>query len=246
MPSGRVPPVPAVLRLVQRAVLHRWQATAEDLYREVAALVEATPQMEIVVSGCGEGETSQWLAEHTGASVTGVDSDAERIAMAEARSREPQATARVHYEQAALDDLPHETGVFDVAIGDAALSASGDPERAVAELVRVVKPMGIVVLLMPTWTSEIAREAREAIVDRLGLRPHLLVEWKRDDARCRPGGTAGAGLDRRRTRRPRERARRAASASHPPAEDAHRGPRVAPLGLARSARRRGARDVAHS
>jgi SAM-dependent methyltransferase len=178
MPTGRIPPVPAVLRLVQRAVLHRWQATAEDLYREVAALVEAVPRMEIVVSGCGEGDTSQWLAEHTGAAVTGVDPDAGRIAVAEARSREPEAKARVHYEHAPLDDLPHETGVFDVAIGDAALSASADPERAVAELVRVVKPMGIVVLLQPTWTSEIARETREAIVDRLGLRPHLLVEWK--------------------------------------------------------------------
>jgi SAM-dependent methyltransferase len=178
MRSKRVPPVPAVLLLVQRAVLHRWRATVEDLYREVAALVEAAPKMEIVVSGCGDGETAEWLAEYTGASVTGVDADAERISAAESRGREPGAQTLVHYEHAELHDLPHETGVFDVAIGDPPVSASDDPERAVAELVRVVKPMGIVVLLQPTWTSEIAREAREAIVDRLGLRPHLLVEWK--------------------------------------------------------------------
>ena len=36
MASGRIPPVPAVLRLVQRAVLQRWRATEDDLYRECA------------------------------------------------------------------------------------------------------------------------------------------------------------------------------------------------------------------
>jgi SAM-dependent methyltransferase len=180
MPSGRIPPVPAVLRLVQRAVLKRWRATDDDLYREVAALAEAAPRMELLVAGCGEGETSEWLAARTGATVTGVDPDAGRIAIAEARAARTAAGggAAVHYELAALDDLPHETGVFDAAVGELSLSAAGDPERAVSELVRVVKPMGVVVLMQLTWTSEIARDSREQVVDRLGLRPHLLVEWK--------------------------------------------------------------------
>ncbi|HUO52760.1 MAG TPA: class I SAM-dependent methyltransferase [Gemmatimonadaceae bacterium] len=177
MPPGRIPPVPAVLRLVQRTVLHRWRATDEDLYREVAALAEAAPRREMLVAGCGEGETTEWLAARTGATVTGVDADAMRIAAAEARAARSGARA-VHYEQAALDDLPHETGVFDAAVGDLSLSAAADPERAVAELARVVKPMGVVVLMQLTWTSEIASDAREQVVDRLGLRPHLIVEWK--------------------------------------------------------------------
>ena len=168
--------MPAVLRMVQRAVLHRWRATDEDLYREVAALVEASPALEIVVAGCGGGETTAWLAQRTGASLTGVDPDPANIRLAEARAA--RAGASLHYQVAPLDDLPHETGVFDVAVGEPPLSSARDAGKAVAELARVVKPMGIVVLLQPTWTSEIAREAREAVVDRLGLRPRLLVEWK--------------------------------------------------------------------
>lgn len=168
--------MPAVLRMVQRAVLHRWRATDDDLYREVAALIEASPALEIVVAGCGAGETTAWLARRTGASLTGVDPDAGNIRTAEARSA--REGSPMHYQVAPLDDLPHETGVFDVAIGEPPLSSAGSAAKAVAELARVVKPMGIVVLLQPTWTSEIAREAREAIVDRLGLRPRLLVEWK--------------------------------------------------------------------
>ena len=176
--SPRVPPVPAVLRLVQTAVLGRWRATSEDLYREVVRLIEGAPGMEILVSGCGEGVETEWLAMRTGASLSGVDPDAESIERAEEHARSFDPPLHLHYQNAPLDDLPHETGVFDVAIGQPALSAAADPERAVSELVRVTKPMGKVLLLQPTWTSEIPADAREATVERLGMRPHLLVEWK--------------------------------------------------------------------
>jgi SAM-dependent methyltransferase len=174
----RVPPVPAVLRLVQMAVQGKWRATGEDLYREVARITEAGPGKEIVVSGCGDGVTTEWLALRTGAAVTGVDADGESVEIAEARARALPTPLPITYQQSSLDDLPHETAVFDVAVGEPALSAAADPGRAVAELVRVTRPMGMVVLLQPTWSSDISAEARELVVERLGLRPFLLVEWK--------------------------------------------------------------------
>ncbi len=176
--SPHVPPVPAVLRLVQSAVLGRWRATSEDLYREVVRMAEVQPRQEVLLSGCGDGAVAEWLAMRTDASVTGVDPDGDRIEVAENRARTLEAPIPLHYQQAPLDDLPHENAVFDVAIGEPPLSAASDPERAVAELVRVTKPMGVVILLQPTWTSDIPAESREAAVERLGLRPHLLVEWK--------------------------------------------------------------------
>ena len=174
----RVPPVPAVLRLVQTVVVGRWRATGEDLYREVAQITEAASRKEIIVSGCGDGVTSEWLALRTGASVTGVDADAGSIEAAETRARGLEQPLPLHYEHAPLDDLPHETAVFDIAVGEPALSGAEDPAKAVAELVRVTKPMGCVVLLQPTWSSQISAGARELLVERLGLRPFLLVEWK--------------------------------------------------------------------
>lgn len=175
MPS---PPVPAVLRLVQMMVLGRWRATGEDLYREVADLLEAKPGRDIVVSGAGEGETSEWLAARTGASITGVDASEERIERAEARAREMTTPLPLSYQQSRLDDLPHESNVFDAALAEPLLSSADDPERAIAELARVTKPMGPVVLLELTWSSDMSESAREMLVERLGLRPHLLVEWK--------------------------------------------------------------------
>jgi SAM-dependent methyltransferase len=170
--------VPAVLRLVQLVMLGRWRATGEELYREVADLAEARGGMELLVAGCGEGITAEWLAARTGAAVTGVDPSAARIACAERRLRDFVSDVRLGFDVAPLDDLPHETAVFDAAVGESAIAAARDPQRALAELVRVVKPLGRVVLLVPTWTSEIPQGDREALVERLGLRPFLLVEWK--------------------------------------------------------------------
>ncbi len=172
------PPVPAVLRLVQMVMLGRWRATGEELYRAVADLVEARPGTELLVAGCGDGVTVEWLAARTGAVVTGVDPDPARIAGAEERQRASASGARVSFEVAPLDDLPHETAVFDAAVAETAIAAAADPQRALAELVRVTRPLGRVVLLVPTWTSEIPADDREALVERLGLRPFLLVEWK--------------------------------------------------------------------
>jgi SAM-dependent methyltransferase len=176
--TPRVPPVPAVLRLVQMAVLGRWRATVDDLYREVAQLTEAERRHEILIAGCGTGSATEWFAVRTGASVTGVDPDPDSIHVAEAHARTLTTPNPIQYEHAPLDDLPHETGVFDIAIGDPALSAAASPERAVMELARVTRPMGSVVLLQPTWTSEVPADEREPIIERLGLRPHLLIEWK--------------------------------------------------------------------
>ena len=158
-------------------MLGRWRAMGEDLFREVAALARARVGVEILVSGCKDGVTAVWLAARTGAAVTGLDPDASRIARAEARAR---ATAGVapSYEVSPLDDLPHENGVFDAAFGEPSIASARRPSRAVSELARVTKPMGHVLTLVPTWSSDVPIAEREPIAERLGLRPYLLVEWK--------------------------------------------------------------------
>ncbi|MEO8945001.1 MAG: methyltransferase domain-containing protein [Gemmatimonadaceae bacterium] len=158
------------------AIIDRWRATGEDLYREVASLADLAKGQEILLAGCGRGMTTEWLARRTGASVTGVDPDEEDIALAEEHARETGLA--LSYQSSALDDLPYETAVFDAAIGEPEIAAAANTEHAVAELARVTKPMGAVVLLQLTWSSELPASRRELVVERLGLRPRLLVEWK--------------------------------------------------------------------
>ena len=210
----RVPPVPAVLRLVQTMVLGRWRATGEELYREVAELVEAQPGKEIIVSGAGEGETSEWLATKTGASVTGVDPSEERIERAEARARELKSPLPLSYQHAALDDLPHESNVFDAALAEPLLSSAADAPRAVAELARVTKPMCPVVLLQLTWSSEMSESAREMLIDRAPLRRHQRASQQfSPSSPARPTSLPSDSAAERRRRASRAASRRISSSA---------------------------------
>jgi SAM-dependent methyltransferase len=172
------PPLPPVLRDVQSIVQGRWRVLGEELYREIARTLEVGPGGELIVVGCGDGVTVEWLAGKTGATATGVDADPGRIGRIERRLRASGSKLPVSFEAGTLEDLPHERDVFDAALGEPLLAAAPDPARAVAELVRVTKPMGVVVLLQLTWSSGIADSTRALLVERLGVRPHHLVEWK--------------------------------------------------------------------
>ena len=178
------PPVPAVLRLIQTVVAGRWRATGEELYREVAALVGegggGGAGKEFLVVGAGDGVTVEWLAARTGAAVTGIESDRHRVIRAERRRRsaQPRSPLHVTYEHASYEELPHEDAVFDAVIAEPPVSSAINLDLAIAELVRVTKPLGVIVLLQPTWTSELPQATRELLVERVGLRPHHLMEWK--------------------------------------------------------------------
>jgi SAM-dependent methyltransferase len=163
---------------VQSIVQGRWRVFGEELYREVARTLEVGSGQELIVVGCGDGVTVEWLATKTGAIATGVDADARRIGRAERRARTAASPVSVSFEAGSLEDLPHESNVFDASLGEPLLAATADPARAVAELVRVTKPMGVVVLLQLTWSSGVADSTRTLLVEKLGLCPHHLVEWK--------------------------------------------------------------------
>lgn len=150
----------------------------EELYRRIATLTELGEGMEVLDAACGRGVTTSFLAQSSGASCVGVDRDESLIREAERRSREAGSEARVSFEAAPLDELPYRDGIFDVAIGELGLAAVADPARAVAELARVTRPFGHVVLVQLTWTGHVDPTRREVLVAHLGARPMILVEWK--------------------------------------------------------------------
>ena len=121
----RVPPVPAVLRLVQTMVLGRWRATGEELYREVADLVEASRARRSSSRAPAKAKRANGLPRRPGASVTGVDPErrAHRTRR-DARARAQDAAAALVPAGAALDDLPHESNVFDAALAEPLLSSA--------------------------------------------------------------------------------------------------------------------------
>ncbi|HEX6940453.1 MAG TPA: methyltransferase domain-containing protein [Longimicrobiales bacterium] len=176
--GARPPRHPSALGLARLSHLRTFAPAGLDVYRHLVRLVEIGPEHEFLVAPCGPGVTAQFLAEATGAAGAGVDPDGNLVTAAAARAREARLSDRLHYEHAPLSELPYKDEVFDLVIGDPALGSIPEPATAVRELVRVAKPHASVVLIQLIWTGDANADRREALVESLGVRPLLLVEWK--------------------------------------------------------------------
>jgi ubiquinone/menaquinone biosynthesis C-methylase UbiE len=107
----------------------------------VAEFARPQPGEQALDVGCGTGIYTAWLLGR-GLEVAGVDRDAVMLAAAE----EKAPSARLVQADAAA--LPFEPGVFDLALGVTLFSFLDQEQRvrAAAELVRVVRPGGRVVI----------------------------------------------------------------------------------------------------
>ena len=121
--------------------------------------------------GCGLGDAALALADDLGADgeVVGVDASAEMIGGARARAR--GARCRVRFSVGDALALDERNDSFDAARSERTLQWLADPEGAVAEMARVVRPGGLVSLIDTDWSTfeihvgddDLTRRVREAV-----------------------------------------------------------------------------------
>lgn len=170
---------PSMLDLVRLSRKTLFPPGGKDLYRHIARLTDMSSGQEVLVAACGSGVTIQYFVQELEVVGSATDFAEEIIAAAEARVQAAGMSHRLHFQAAPLDRLPYRDSVFDIAIGELALTARVDPEAAVQELVRVTKPGGVVVLIQLVWTAPVPAERQEILIEHLGTRPLMLVEWKK-------------------------------------------------------------------
>jgi demethylmenaquinone methyltransferase / 2-methoxy-6-polyprenyl-1,4-benzoquinol methylase len=107
-------------------------------------------------AGCGIGTHTLWLAEATspGGHVTGLDISPECLARAKEIASGSGLAARVSFRHGDMEHLPSDDDAFDWAWNADTLwpVAGKNPLPLVRELVRVVKPGGVVAILF--WSSQ--------------------------------------------------------------------------------------------
>jgi ubiquinone/menaquinone biosynthesis C-methylase UbiE len=145
---------------------HVWNLaryTNQEIYRTALQLVDARHRTVLDV-GCGTGLMSAKLAS-VGHRVVAVDLSAAMIA--KARRRYGHA---VDFIEADAEDLPFDDDAFDTLVNLISFHHYPDPQRAVAEFRRVLRPDGRLVLIafdhgslyiklaqmMNGWTKRIA------------------------------------------------------------------------------------------
>ena len=114
-------------------------------------LLGAAPGRRLLDAGCGTGADVLALAARVapGGEVVGLDSSATAIATARERARGREG---VRFERADLAELPFPDAEFDGARADRSVQHCARPEAAVAELVRVTRPGGAVVISEATFS----------------------------------------------------------------------------------------------
>jgi len=115
------------------------------------------PALEVADLGCGEGyltvETARWARQ-----VTAVDRSTAVLARAKALAARKKLS-NITWKKGELEHVPIDTGSIDVALLSQALHHAADPEGALAEASRVLKPGGrlLILDLRPhdeTWVRE--------------------------------------------------------------------------------------------
>jgi ArsR family transcriptional regulator len=109
------------------------------------ALGHLLPALDVADIGCGEGyltlEAARWAR-----TVTGIDRSDDVLERAKALATRRAAT-NVEWKKGDLFRLPLRDASADVALLSQSLHHAGDPERAIAEAVRILRPRGRLLIL---------------------------------------------------------------------------------------------------
>lgn len=111
------------------------------------ALLEPRPGQQLLEVGCGTGEDVLELAKMIGPRglVVGVDSSVDLLAKAMANPA--TASANVEFRKGDAQSLSFPDGTFDGCRAELVLQHLGDPTAAIAEMVRVTRPRGRIVII---------------------------------------------------------------------------------------------------
>lgn len=129
--------------------------------------------------GCGIGHWGRLLASHLHdqAKITGIDQEIKWIE----KSQAAHIARPAHYLQASVYQLPFEDNSFDMVTCQTVLIHLKNPNEAIKEFLRVLKPNGLLAVAEPNNTAQLAvrsnLEIGMSVDERLkNMRFHMLCE----------------------------------------------------------------------
>lgn len=131
--------------------------TTAELLRPVKqrsyTLMQIQSGHKVLDLGCGPGTDTVALARLVGpyGQVVGLDHDAAMLAQADQQARQAQVAAWVLHGQADASSLPFGSGHFDSSRSERLFQHLHDPERALAEMIRVTRSGGRIVVVDTDW-----------------------------------------------------------------------------------------------
>ena len=166
---------PRLVRVIGRIV---WGIDASVLYASMEPIAQAAAGATIVDVPCGGGVAFRALRPEQDVRYLAADLSQEMLRRAERRARE-RSLRQVELLTADMMDLPFADGEVDLFLSYSGLHMVPDPQLAVAEMARCLKPGGQ--MIGTTFLSDASRRAR-ALFSAGSYRGHPLPP-SRDDLR---------------------------------------------------------------
>ena len=142
------------------------EEAARELTRHVAYHARIAPDQRVADVGCGYGASARLLAAERGAQVTGFT-----LSAAQAAAGPPARGVELLVRDWLDNGLPDAS--FDAAIAIESLSHMPDKPRAFAELARVVRPGGHVVVVDWLHAEDASPRARRVLLEPICREGHL-------------------------------------------------------------------------
>lgn len=125
----------------------RWRTAMARMEDQLAQRLALAPGSEVLDAGCGTGAVARALATRHGLAVTGVDILDWNVEQAQRRSARQGLGSRLRFEVGNYHALPFAPATFDGLYTMETLVHASDPERALAEFLRTLRPGGRLVLI---------------------------------------------------------------------------------------------------
>lgn len=142
--------------------------------RELAELCHVSSGKLVLDVASGTGESACYLAEVFGCKVTGIDHSSYMVGTAKRKAEERGLAAE--FKNGDAHDLPFDAGTFDVVISECTTCAL-DKQRAIGEMVRVVKRGGYVGISDLCWKESASPRLKSKLVAIENERPETLMGW---------------------------------------------------------------------
>jgi ubiquinone/menaquinone biosynthesis C-methylase UbiE len=164
---------PWLMRLIGRAI---WGIDASVLYASMEPIGRAAAGATILDVPCGGGVALRALSPDQDVRYIAADLDPKMLRRAERRARK-RSLAQVEFLTADMTALPFADGEADLLLSYSGLHMVDDPERAVEEMARCLKPGGQIV--GTTFLADASRRARGLFA--IGSRSGHPVPPRRED-----------------------------------------------------------------
>ena len=146
-----------------------------DITGELAELCHIRKGTEVLDVATGTGESACFLVQNYGCRVVGVDVSDYMVSRAVQKAQERGLP--IEFKKADAHNLPFEDDTFDVAMSECTTCLL-DKDRAISEMVRVVKPRGYVGIHDICWKEDTPDEIKRKLVEIESERPETLEGWK--------------------------------------------------------------------